>query len=49
MGLKELFGMKQNGSSIVEYFTSLSSVWQELDSMNLLPTVTTAGEDVTNL
>lgn len=46
---KELFGMKQNGATVVDYFTSLSSVWEELDSMNLLPSVSTVGEDVTNL
>lgn len=46
---KELFGMKQNGSSIVEYFTSLSSIWEELDSMNLFPTVTTVSDDVSKL
>lgn len=46
---KELSGMKQNGATVVDYFTSLSSVWEELDSMNLLPSVSTVGEDVTNL
>lgn len=46
---RELYGMKQNGSTIVEYFTSLSSVWEELESMNLLPSVTTVGDDVTAL
>ncbi|XP_074341850.1 uncharacterized protein LOC141679244 [Apium graveolens] len=43
---KELFGLKQNGARIVDYYTSLSSLWAELDSMNLLPTVTTVSEEV---
>lgn len=46
---KELFGLKQNSSSVVDYFTSLSSIWEELDSMNLLPSVKTVGNDVTEL
>ena len=41
--------MKQNGLSLVDYFTSLSSLWEELDSMNLLPTVSIMTPDVSNL
>ncbi|XP_074347354.1 uncharacterized protein LOC141686201 [Apium graveolens] len=46
---RELFALKQNGSTVVEYFTSLSSVWEELEFMNLLPSVTTLSVDVTTL
>ncbi|XP_074377166.1 uncharacterized protein LOC141718684 [Apium graveolens] len=46
---KELFGLKQNGARIVDYYTSLISLWGELDSMNLLPTVTTVSEEVSAL
>ncbi|XP_074327323.1 uncharacterized protein LOC141665244 [Apium graveolens] len=43
------YGMKQNGSTIVDYFTSLSSEWEELESMNQLPAVSTVGEDISKL
>lgn len=46
---KEQFGLKQNDSTVVDYFTSLSSIWEVLDSMNLLPSVKTVGDDVTDL
>ncbi|XP_074337518.1 uncharacterized protein LOC141674715 [Apium graveolens] len=46
---KEVYGMKQNGATVNEYFTSLSSLWEELDSMNLLPTVTTTSDDISRL
>lgn len=34
---RELFNLKQNGSTLVEYFTALSSIWEEIDDMNALP------------
>lgn len=34
---------------INEYFTSLSSIWEEIDSMNLLPAVTTVDPEITAL
>lgn len=37
--------MKQNGTTIVEYFTSLSSVCEELDSMNQLSAINTQKEE----
>lgn len=46
---KELFGMKQNGLSVADYYTSLSALWEELDSMNMLPVITTVGADITNM
>lgn len=46
---KELFAIKQNGAKIVEYYTSLSSLWAELDAINLLPPVVTVAEDVSAL
>lgn len=44
---KELFGIRQNKMSINEYFTVVSSLWEEIDSMNILPAVTTVAADVT--
>ncbi|XP_074356220.1 uncharacterized protein LOC141695914 [Apium graveolens] len=46
---KELFAMKQNGAKIVDYYTSLSCLWAELDSMNLLPTLTIVSDEVSTL
>lgn len=46
---KELFGITQNKMSVNDYFTKISSLWEELDSMNILPTVTTATVQVTAL
>lgn len=46
---KDLFGHKQNKLKINDYFTTLSSLWEELDSMNTLSIVTTIAIDVTSL
>ena len=43
---KELFGVSQNKIKINEYYTAVSSLWEEIDSMNLLPVVTTVAADV---
>lgn len=32
-----------------DYYTAMSSLWEEIDSMNMLPVVTTTGTDVTAL
>lgn len=46
---RDLFGLKQNKVKVNDYFTTLSSLWEEIDSMNTLPTVTTVAADVTIL
>lgn len=46
---KELFTISQNKLKINEYYTAISSLWEEIDSMNLLPVVTTVARDVTVL
>ncbi|XP_074347443.1 uncharacterized protein LOC141686299 [Apium graveolens] len=37
---KDLFSLKQNGLTLVEYYTALTSIWEELDNMNSLPAIT---------
>lgn len=42
-----LYEMKQNNLSLAEYFTCPGSLWEELDSMNLLHVVTSPTVEVT--
>lgn len=46
---KDLFNLRQNGLKVSEYFTSLSSLWEEIDSMNVLPAVTSNTAEINNL
>lgn len=46
---EELFGISENKIKINEYYTTISSFWEEIDFMNLLPVVTTIADDVTVL
>ncbi|XP_056688770.1 uncharacterized protein [Spinacia oleracea] len=46
---KDLFNLKQNGRKIDEYYTAMSSLWDEIESMNMLPMLTTVAQDVTAL
>lgn len=46
---KKLFGLRQNKQRITEYYTILSSLWEEIDSINVLSCVTTVAEDITVL
>ncbi|XP_074323254.1 uncharacterized protein LOC141660189 [Apium graveolens] len=46
---REMFELKQNGCSVVDFYTSLSSLWEEIESMNLLPTLTTVTLEMTIL
>ncbi|XP_074343083.1 uncharacterized protein LOC141680887 [Apium graveolens] len=43
---RDLFALKQNRSKINDYYTTLSSLWEEIDSMNTHPPVTTVADDV---
>lgn len=44
---KDLFALKQNHLSISEYYTALSSLWEEIESMNSLPILTTITPEIT--
>ncbi|XP_074351695.1 uncharacterized protein LOC141690832 [Apium graveolens] len=44
---KDLFALKQNNMKLNDYFTTLSSLWEEIESMNALPVVTTVATDIT--
>ncbi|XP_074346359.1 uncharacterized protein LOC141685137 [Apium graveolens] len=46
---KDLFSLKQNGMKINEYFTCLSGLWEEIESMNVLPAVNTVTPEVAKL
>lgn len=38
---KDLFALKQNKSSVADYFTAMSEIWEEIDSITVLPAITT--------
>lgn len=44
---RDLFALKQNNMKLNEYYTTLSSLWEEIESMNTLPVITTIAADVT--
>jgi len=44
---KQTYSLKQDGQSISDYYTKMKGVWEELESMNELPCLTTNAEDVT--
>lgn len=43
---KDLYETKQGASSINEYYTTMKSIWEELDSLDQLPAITEPSEDV---
>ncbi|XP_074346315.1 uncharacterized protein LOC141685088 [Apium graveolens] len=46
---KEIFGLSQNKMAVNDYFTQLSSLWEELESMNILPAVAVVTPEITAL
>lgn len=46
---RDLYAMKQNKLSVAEYYTKLSSLWEELDSMSSFPTITITTAEITEL
>ncbi|XP_074364292.1 uncharacterized protein LOC141705113 [Apium graveolens] len=43
---RDLFFLKQNKMKINDYFPTLSSLWEEIDSINTLPIVTSTADDI---
>ncbi|CAO2825263.1 unnamed protein product [Amaranthus hypochondriacus] len=46
---KDVYSLKQESSTINEYYTSMKGMWEELDSLDQLPIVTTEADDVKKL
>lgn len=43
---RDLYNLKQNCKLLVEYYTSLSTLWEEIEAMNTLPSVTTTTDEI---
>lgn len=46
---KDLYEIKQSSMTVNEYYTLLKTLWEELYSINMLPTVSSSTEEVTKL
>ncbi|XP_074374631.1 uncharacterized protein LOC141715042 [Apium graveolens] len=46
---KELYDIKQNDLSVNDYYTAMRTVWEELDSLNALPTVVAITPEIKKL
>ncbi|XP_017228728.1 uncharacterized protein LOC108204001 [Daucus carota subsp. sativus] len=46
---RDLFNLKQNVSKVSDYFTNMSSLWEEIDSMNALPVITEVTTEIEKL
>lgn len=43
---KELFSLKHNGISLVEYYTAISTIWEEIEDMSVLPVIATITDEI---
>lgn len=39
--------MKQNKSSVADYFTSICEIWEEIDIISVIPIITTVNPQIT--
>lgn len=46
---KELYETKQSTKSVSEYYTQMKAIWEELESLNTLPVISTMTSEVTTL
>ncbi|XP_074378499.1 uncharacterized protein LOC141720043 [Apium graveolens] len=46
---RDLFNLKQNGMKMSDYFTGMRGLWEEIESMNVLPTLTSITPEVSKL
>lgn len=45
--VRDLFRLQQNHRSLVEYYTKISTVWEELEAMNVFPVLNTVTPKIT--
>lgn len=43
---KDLYSLRQNGKPLVEYYTALSALWEELEAMSDLPTIAAPTDEI---
>lgn len=41
-----MFQIQQNRRSLVEYYTEISAIWEELEAMNTMPVLTTITPEI---
>ncbi|XP_074378518.1 uncharacterized protein LOC141720061 [Apium graveolens] len=46
---RELYELKQNSLYVNDYYTAMKVLWEELDAMNILPTITTISTETQTL
>lgn len=44
-----MYNLRQNGKPLVQYYTSLSTLWEELEAINDLPSLTTTSDEIKTL
>lgn len=44
---REVYGLKQKGKSVSDYYTEMQVLWQEIDALSVLPTITQSSPEIT--